>query len=115
MSPAQSTAKSPADNPANNPANNPAKTLTTVHLAITGDSESDALLIAEPLALVIGMLLDQQVPMEWAFRGPRTLKERLGADSKFKHAKTRRSMFHVRVKMMAVPSHHEEYAKRGML
>lgn len=43
------------------------------------------------------------------------LKERLGADSKFLHVKTRRSMFRVRVKMMAVPSHHEAYAARGML
>ena len=32
----------------------------------------------DPLALLIGMLLDQQVPMEWAFQGPHTLKERLG-------------------------------------
>ncbi|MFA5884344.1 MAG: HhH-GPD-type base excision DNA repair protein [Acidimicrobiia bacterium] len=47
-------------------------------LAITGDPEADALLVTEPLALVIGMLLDQQVPMEWAFRGPTTLKARLG-------------------------------------
>jgi uncharacterized HhH-GPD family protein len=47
-------------------------------LAITGDAEADALLVHEPLALVIGMLLDQQVPMEWAFRGPATLKQRLG-------------------------------------
>ncbi|CAN5296481.1 HhH-GPD-type base excision DNA repair protein [soil metagenome] len=44
----------------------------------TGDAEADALLVADPLALVIGMLLDQQVPMEWAFRSPHTLKERLG-------------------------------------
>ncbi len=45
---------------------------------ITGDADADALLVDEPLALVIGMLLDQQVPMEWAFRGPARLKERLG-------------------------------------
>ena len=32
----------------------------------------------DPLALLIGMLLDQQVPMEWAFRGPATLSARLG-------------------------------------
>ena len=56
----------------------PNKDVPQVRLAITGDPESDALLTQEPLALVIGMLLDQQVPMEWAFRGPRTLKERLG-------------------------------------
>ena len=46
---------------------------------VTGDAEADQLLVDEPLALVIGMLLDQQVPMEWAFRGPATLKARLGA------------------------------------
>jgi uncharacterized HhH-GPD family protein len=45
---------------------------------ITGDPDADALLVQDPLALVVGMLLDQQVPMEWAFRGPRTLKDRLG-------------------------------------
>jgi uncharacterized HhH-GPD family protein len=45
---------------------------------ITGDPSADELLVADPLALLIGMLLDQQVPMEWAFRGPATLSERLG-------------------------------------
>lgn len=45
---------------------------------MTGDPDADALLVSEPLALVIGMLLDQQVSMEWAFKGPATLKERLG-------------------------------------
>ena len=45
---------------------------------ITGDAEADRLLINDPLALVVGMLLDQQVPMEWAFRGPATLEGRLG-------------------------------------
>jgi uncharacterized HhH-GPD family protein len=47
-------------------------------IPITGDADADLLLQREPLALVIGMLLDQQVPMEWAFRGPATLRERLG-------------------------------------
>jgi uncharacterized HhH-GPD family protein len=47
-------------------------------LAVTGDTEADALVNDEPLALLIGMLLDQQVPMEWAFRGPATLRDRLG-------------------------------------
>ena len=45
---------------------------------ITGDAEADRLLTTDPLALVVGMLLDQQVPMEWAFRGPATLERRLG-------------------------------------
>ncbi|MBA2280386.1 MAG: Fe-S cluster assembly protein HesB [Acidimicrobiia bacterium] len=47
-------------------------------LAVTGDPEADRLLNTEPLALVLGMLLDQQVPMEWAFLGPSLLRDRLG-------------------------------------
>jgi uncharacterized HhH-GPD family protein len=50
----------------------------TVAVPVTGDPEADRLLTDEPLALMIGMLLDQQVPMEWAFAGPLKLKERLG-------------------------------------
>ena len=49
-------------------------------IPITGDDESDLLLQDDPLALLVGMLLDQQVPMEWAFKGPHTLKERLGGE-----------------------------------
>jgi uncharacterized HhH-GPD family protein len=47
-------------------------------IPITGDAEADALLEEDPLALVIGMLLDQQVSMETAFLGPWKLKTRLG-------------------------------------
>jgi uncharacterized HhH-GPD family protein len=47
-------------------------------LAVTGDPAADGLLNSDPLALLIGMLLDQQVPMEWAFIGPSLLRERLG-------------------------------------
>jgi uncharacterized HhH-GPD family protein len=47
-------------------------------LYITGEAEADHLLNHDGLALLIGMLLDQQVPMEWAFKGPATLRERLG-------------------------------------
>jgi uncharacterized HhH-GPD family protein len=47
-------------------------------LYITGNAESDELLNTDPNALLIGMLLDQQVPMEWAFQGPATLQQRLG-------------------------------------
>ena len=36
------------------------------------------LLDTDPLASLVGMLLDQQVPMEWAFASPLKLKERLG-------------------------------------
>ncbi|MDP9005939.1 MAG: Fe-S cluster assembly protein HesB, partial [Actinomycetota bacterium] len=45
---------------------------------ITGDAEADGLLAHEPLALVLGMMLDQQVPMEWAFASPARLAQRLG-------------------------------------
>ena len=47
-------------------------------LSVTGNAEADALLNTNPLALLLGMLLDQQVPMEWAFVGPFRLKERMG-------------------------------------
>ncbi|MER6030443.1 HhH-GPD-type base excision DNA repair protein [Streptomyces sp. NPDC001851] len=49
----------------------------TLHLA--QDPEADALLGRSPLAALTGMLLDQQIPMEWAFKGPRTIADRLGA------------------------------------
>src|SRR5215207_7981871 len=48
-------------------------------LHITGDAAADRLLSEEPLALLVGMLLDQQVPMETAFAGPAKIRERLGA------------------------------------
>jgi uncharacterized HhH-GPD family protein len=48
-------------------------------LNITGDSEADQLLSTDPLALLVGMLLDQQVAMETAFAGPAKIKARLGS------------------------------------
>jgi uncharacterized HhH-GPD family protein len=54
--------------------------MPTATIPITGDPDADALLVRDPLALLIGMLLDQQVPMEWAFRGPATLADRLGGE-----------------------------------
>ncbi|MEV8020476.1 HhH-GPD-type base excision DNA repair protein [Streptomyces sp. NPDC086554] len=50
----------------------------TLHLAQQPDA--DELLGRSPLAALVGMLLDQQVPMEWAFSGPYTIAQRLGAD-----------------------------------
>jgi uncharacterized HhH-GPD family protein len=47
-------------------------------LAVTGDADADELLNTDPFALLVGMLLDQQVPISWAFRGPATLRSRLG-------------------------------------
>ncbi|MFT5222006.1 MAG: putative HhH-GPD family protein [Glaciecola sp.] len=51
---------------------------TNHDLHLTGEEKADRLLSTNPLALVIGMLLDQQVPMEWAFASPATLEDRLG-------------------------------------
>ena len=47
-------------------------------LTLAQDAEADEVLSKEPLALLIGMVLDQQVPLEWAFAGPAELKRRLG-------------------------------------
>lgn len=47
-------------------------------LHITGDEAADALLTDEPLALLIGMLLDQQIAMETAFAGPLKIRDRTG-------------------------------------
>jgi uncharacterized HhH-GPD family protein len=47
-------------------------------LHITGDPDADGLLNRDADALIVGMLLDQQIPLEWAFTGPRTLRDRLG-------------------------------------
>ena len=49
-------------------------------LAVTGDEAADRLTNEDPLALLLGMLLDQQIPMEWAFMGPRRLADRLGSE-----------------------------------
>jgi uncharacterized HhH-GPD family protein len=50
-------------------------------IAITGEPVADALLDRDPFALLAGMLLDQQFPMERAFAGPLKIAERLGVDS----------------------------------
>jgi uncharacterized HhH-GPD family protein len=50
-------------------------------LRLTQDTAADELLGRDPLALVLGMLLDQQFPMERAFSGPRLLADRMGVDT----------------------------------
>lgn len=47
-------------------------------LYFTGDQEANELIATEPLALLIGFVLDQQVPVPTAFSGPLKLKQRLG-------------------------------------
>ena len=52
-------------------------------LQLSQDPDADALLARAPLALLLGMALDQQIPMEKAFRGPYVLAERLdGLDAR---------------------------------
>jgi uncharacterized HhH-GPD family protein len=46
---------------------------------ITGDAVADQVLTDSPFALVVGMMLDQQYPMEHAFRGPAKVLERFGS------------------------------------
>ncbi len=50
----------------------------TIALHITGDPEADRVLSSDPLALLVGMVLDQQVTMEKAFSSPAELARRLG-------------------------------------
>jgi uncharacterized HhH-GPD family protein len=52
-----------------------------VELHLAGEPAADELLARDPFALVVGLLLDQQVPMEWAFAGPATIASRMGVDS----------------------------------
>ena len=52
--------------------------MPVMRLPLTGDEAADRLLEEDSLALLIGMLLDQQVTMEKAFHSPYDLKERLG-------------------------------------
>jgi len=47
-------------------------------LHLSQDPDADRLLSKDPLALLIGFVLDQQIPLEWAFRGPFELTKRLG-------------------------------------
>ncbi|HET7676744.1 MAG TPA: HhH-GPD-type base excision DNA repair protein [Candidatus Limnocylindrales bacterium] len=56
-----------------------AKTATAPErLHFTGDDEADRLLAEEPMALLIGFVLDQQVSLQKAFSGPLELRRRVG-------------------------------------
>ena len=50
--------------------------MATIH--ITGDDHADQVLTDDPFALLVGMMLDQQYPMEHAFRGPAKVLDRFG-------------------------------------
>jgi len=53
--------------------------MTTDRLHLTGDDAADRLLADDPMALLIGFALDQQVPVQKAFSGPKVLLDRLGS------------------------------------
>ena len=50
----------------------------TAKLCLAQEHEADQLLSKNPFALLVGMLLDQQVPMETAFAGPQKIADRMG-------------------------------------
>ena len=52
--------------------------MTNAPLRLTGNPEADQLLTDDDNALLIGMVLDQQVPMEKAFSGPLVIAQRMG-------------------------------------
>jgi uncharacterized HhH-GPD family protein len=52
-----------------------------VRICLAQDPAADELLSRDPFALVVGMVLDQQFPLERAFAGPRIIADRLGVDS----------------------------------
>ena len=54
--------------------------MATKKLRLAQDADADALLSRDPLALLIGMVLDQQIPLEKAFTSPLVLTQRLGHD-----------------------------------
>ena len=55
-----------------------AMTATTDRLPFTGDDAADRLLVSDPLAMLIGFALDQQVTVQKAFSGPLELERRIG-------------------------------------
>jgi uncharacterized HhH-GPD family protein len=53
--------------------------MATMAIHITGDADADQVLTDSPFALLVGMMLDQQYPMEHAFRGPHKVLSRFGS------------------------------------
>ena len=52
----------------------------SAQLTLAQDPSADELLSRDPFALLVGMLLDQQFPLERAFAGPRLIADRMGVD-----------------------------------
>src|ERR1700757_1433268 len=53
-------------------------TSLTVQLCLAQDPKADRLLSEDPFALLVGMVLDQQIPLEVAFAGPQKIADRIG-------------------------------------
>jgi uncharacterized HhH-GPD family protein len=53
--------------------------MAVMAIHITGDPDADQVLTGSPFALLVGMMLDQQYPMEHAFRGPHKVLTRFGS------------------------------------
>jgi hypothetical protein len=51
----------------------------TVKLCLAQDPDADQLLSENPFALLVGMVLDQQIPLEVPFRGPKKIADRMAA------------------------------------
>lgn len=73
----------------------------SLHLA--QDDAADRLLASDPFALLAGMLLDQQIPMERAFAGPHTLASRLGTPQRLDPVAIARHEPEAFAKLMATP------------
>lgn len=54
------------------------KASLTVQLCLAQDPKADRLLSEDPFALLVGMVLDQQIPLEVAFAGPQKIADRIG-------------------------------------
>jgi uncharacterized HhH-GPD family protein len=85
-------------------------------LHFSGDPEADELIVREPLALLIGFVLDQQVTVQTAFYGPLELKRRLGGaleakriaamdEAELEEIFTRRPRLHRYARMMSRRTH----------
>jgi uncharacterized HhH-GPD family protein len=53
----------------------------TIKLWLAQEDEADQLLSENPFALLVGMVLDQQIPLETAFRGPKRIADRIAAEN----------------------------------
>lgn len=80
-------------------------------LHISGDPDADALISRDPLSLLLAMLLDQQVPMEKAFKGPTVLRDRMGTALDGAEIAERDDIVELLARFKALPGFGEQKAK----